>query len=191
MPDDLVIGQNLAGILGQKRHDFILVLGQMNVLSVQNHPAPFPIHQQAAASIGGSSLPGTVLGSMAQCRPYPGQQLGSTKGLGDVVVRAQIQRRDFIPLMGSGRHHKNGHLAPAAHLLDEDLAVQIRQSQIQQHQIRAMTGYHHQSFFSRSGHQYGIAIGGQNGLHKVTDVFLVLHDQHIVFIHGPFPPTAG
>ena len=73
---------------------------------------------------------------LTQCHPYSGKQLIDMKGLGNIIIRPQIQCLHLFPFLPSGRYYQNRHLTLGTNLTQHLAAVNIRQSQIQQNQIR-------------------------------------------------------
>ena len=78
---------------------------------------------------------------VAQGYAYAGQKLRRAEGLCNVVVRAQIQCLNLVPLAVAGGKHDYRHLRPLADVFDYVHAVHIGQAEIQQHHVGAVRGY--------------------------------------------------
>ena len=127
---------------------------------------------------------------MAQPHADSGQQLLGAKGLSHVVVRSLVQGAYFLPLLSPGGNHDNGHIGLLADLAQHLHAVDIRQSQIQQNQVRMIRvkeGYAGQSVIS----QYiSVTPCLQGYLHKILYALVILNDKDRCLIHPSCPPLA-
>ena len=84
---------------------------------------------------------GGVVGTAAQQRADPGQQLGQPERLGDVVVGAGVEADHGVHLVrpgGEDQHRDRPAVGtdPPAHLE----AVDVRQAEVEDHQVRALVG---------------------------------------------------
>ena len=119
----------------------------------------------------------------------PGQQLGGAEGLGDIVVRAVVQRLYLVMLVMAGGDHHHRQAGPFADGFQHFDAVHIRQTQIQHDQIRTMGGDHGQRLLSAADNNGIIAVGCQDHGDEIADALLILYDQYFVFnLHGLPPP---
>src|SRR5271154_2315942 len=66
---------------------------------------------------------------------HAGQQFTDAERLGQIVVRACVQRLDFVLLVDASRQHDDGHFRPAAKVVQKLDAVAVRQSQIKNDEI--------------------------------------------------------
>ena len=124
------------------------------------------------------------------------QQFLRAKGLGDIVIRAQIQRLHLVPLVGAGGEHDDGYSVRLSHLLNQTHAISVRQTEIQNDEIRMMGGVHHHAERTGFRAEHLIVAGFQIGFDKASDVGLVLYDQNFVLViaHRPrplFPEQSG
>ncbi len=112
-----------------------------------------------------------------QRNPYPGQQLGDAKGLGEVVVRAGIERLDLVLLLDARRQHDDRHLAPCAHRTNEVRAVAVGQAEIEDHQVRLARGGIDQTPLQEFGLDHPQPLGLQGLAHEAPDLGFVLDDE--------------
>ena len=71
----------------------------------------------------------------AQDGANPGDDLPGAEGLGDVVIRAELQPGDPIGLLGSRREHDDRDIAGTPHRPGDIEPVHARQGQIEDHQV--------------------------------------------------------
>ncbi len=135
---------------------------------------------------GGGKLP-----AAAQLGPHPGQHLGVVKGLGDEIVRPQLEHVHPVvhPHLGGG--HDNGHGLAPADAGDELLPGQAREHQVQHNQVIVVFFRPKQGLAAGKGGAAGIARPLQNGAQQAVDVGVVLHDQNVGVFHGGSPINSG
>ena len=85
--------------------------------------------------IGSSSTARLVA---AQRRADARQQLLGAERLGDVVVRAGVERLDLLRLVDARRQHQDRHATPVAQPTTHLDAVQARQRQVEQDDVRPL-----------------------------------------------------
>ena len=66
------------------------------------------------------------------------RQLSRIEGPGQIIIGAQLQADDLVGILGAGRQHQDRDVALAANLAAHAEAVQARQHDVQDDQIRAM-----------------------------------------------------
>ena len=110
--DNEIIGQYLACVFSKKAHDLVLILSQIHIPVSHIDPVLVIIDEQVSCP----ELPGLHAfrrqdsGSrMADGCPHPRQQLGSAKGLCNIIICTCIQCCHLILLVSSGRDHQNRH----------------------------------------------------------------------------------
>ena len=117
------------------------------------------------------------------------QEFLRAKGLGDIIIRPQIQRLHLVPLVGTGGEHNDGHSVRPSHLLNQTHAIPIRQTEIQNDEVRMMGSVHHHAKRTGLRAEHLIVAGFQIGFDKTSDVGLVLYNQNFVLViaHRPHP----
>ena len=74
-----------------------------------------------------------------QRRPDSGDEFCDAKGLGHIIVGACLERRDLGAFLTPARQNDDwGLVAAAPHFLDDREAVQVRQAEIEQHDLRLL-----------------------------------------------------
>jgi hypothetical protein len=84
-------------------------------------------------SPGGGGAEGSAALDAAQDRPEPRHQLSRRAGLGDVVIRSQLQADDPVDVVALGREHENRDAALPADAPERLDAAQARQHDVQDH----------------------------------------------------------
>ena len=186
-----VIGQHTSGIFAQQRHDAVFTLGELRIHPVHIDAVLVIVDGQAAgvklARAGNLSVLAHGL-RMPQGHADARQQLGGAEGLGDVVIRTQIDSLHLVRFMGSGRKHNHGRGSPLAHGAEQGVAIHIRQAQVQKDQIRAMGCDQGQGLCAGGGLHHLVLVGGENGAQQLEDAFFILHNQQFDrHIRSPFP----
>ena len=132
--------------------DAVFGLGQMNECPGNADLAAVVIDDQIAEDSHAAGCRGhCALACDPQGSPNPGQQFPGAEGFGDVIVGTQIQRIDLVPFLGAGRQNQDGCQTALADSTDEILSVHIRQTQIQNHQVRNMGGKYQNALLAALG----------------------------------------
>ncbi len=66
---------------------------------------------------------------------HPGKQLVHRERLGDVIVGAGVQRLDLVGAVGAAGQHDDRRVGPPPQALNDLHAIQVRQAEIQDHQV--------------------------------------------------------
>ena len=69
-----------------------------------------------------------------------GQQFADAERLGQIIVGPGVQGLDLLVFLAAGRKDHDRHLRPLADLPDHLHAVDVGQSQVEDHQIRLLAG---------------------------------------------------
>ena len=176
---------------GQKGEQLVLPLGQVNgpvlladliVVRVDGQPAA---GAHGPAGVRRSRL---LHGRAADVGLDPGHQLPHGEGLGDVVVRPDLQALDLVRLLLPGGEDDDGH---AAALLPENAAHikadHLRQHHVQQHDVRVLLQGHGEPRLPVVGGEDGIALLLQVKADDIHNALLVLHDQYGLFLFHSGP----
>ena len=185
------MGQHLSHILGKQAQQLILGGRQLYGGALQIGAARSIVNQEAAVPEGGLSRSVFLSGQPPLGNPQPGQKLRHGKGLGQVIVRARIQGGDFVPVLTAGTDDNNGHLGPGPDPADDLHPIHIRQSQIQQHNVRLPGGSGGNGGFSVRSRKEAVIVGFECGGNQVPDGSVILHHQNQWLIHGLPPPRMG
>jgi len=99
------------------------------------------------------------------------------KGLGHIVVRAQVERADLVGLGPARRQHDDAYLGQLADLPAQLEAVGVRQYQVQEHYVGDAELEGSRDGIAAHRDDHVVAAHGQVGPDEVDDVLVVLHDQ--------------
>ena len=123
------VGQNPAGVLNEEQEQLELFRRQPNLILPHEHPPPIPIDRDRAERNDPPRRWCRIHASESD--PNACQQFFGAEGLGDIIVRAGIERRDLVALGSAGRQddHRSG--SPVAQQPAHLDAVDIRQPQIE------------------------------------------------------------
>ena len=130
----------------------------------------------------------------SQRRANARQQFLSTKGLGDVVIGARIQRSHLVAFGTASRQDEDWNAGRLSHLTAHINAVHVRQTEVEHDQIRlvAFDGIQTRS----PGHRRRDLVPArtEQGSHGAQDVGLIVHDEdtgrHILLGHRCWPDRA-
>ena len=189
-----LIGEHLPGVPAEQRHDLVLVRRQVRVLAGEKNAVLIVVDAQVADVVlprHGQAIARAVGARVAQRRADAREQLHRAEGLGQVVIRAHVERRRLVDLRAAGRDDDDRHPAPGAHGADDLAAVHIRQTEIQQQHIRAVRGDHLQRGLAVGREQRVILMGAQRRLQIFADAGVVLNDDDFITDHVFDSSSAG
>ena len=140
--DDVGISDDTSGILSQHGNDFELDLCQMDGNVVDGDQMLFKVDFQTLGEIRTLVQRGSRVQFIAVTddRAYAGQEFCIPKGLTDVIISAQIQGENLFLFLCSGGYNNNGKTAPGTNLAQNVQTIHIRETQIQNHNIRTVGG---------------------------------------------------
>ena len=157
-------------------------------------PAPhLPVHQidTYIAHLDHRAL-GFGQGPLAKRRANSRQQFIHVEGLGHIVVGAEIECGDFLLGLLARGHNDQPDRWIGAQRGDQFQAVAIRQSEVQQDEVRVVDSFGVERLARRRGLDDPIAGALQSGAQQDSDLGLVLDDQYLIGVagHQPFPCRA-
>jgi hypothetical protein len=125
----------------------------------------------------------SILSDPAQHRPHLGHQLAGAEGLGDVIIRTQIQADELVLLGGLGRKHDDGHFGLGSQDAADVEAVHLGQQQVQDDEIWPLLAGQPQGFQAIVGDEYPVAGSLQVEPDQVYDLAVVVHHQDPTLHH--------
>src|SRR5471030_1850493 len=128
-----------------------------------------------------------------QMRANPRHQFRYAKRLGQIVVGARIQRRDLLLFLRTRRQHDHRQFGPASQFADHIETVGIRQTKIDNDEVRLARGRLHQPLLARFRLVHGNALGLERRAHKAANLLFVLdqHNSEVRFAHGVLESDGG
>src|SRR2546428_3683724 len=122
-------------------------------------------------------LAGAGPGCIAQRHGEAGEQLADGEGLGDIVVRAGVERFDLRALLRARRQHQDRHRRPGANAPDHVHAVDVGQAEVDDRQVGLVAAGVDGAARAAAGLDHAIAFGGERGAQEPADLRLVLDDE--------------
>ena len=154
-------------MLAKQRHDFVFALRQLRIHAVHIDAVLVVVNGQPAGAEAAGAGDLLVLAhglGVTQRHADAGQQFGSAKRLGDVVVRAQIQAQDLVHLVALGGQHDDRDIGGRGRALQAaaDLhAVDAGQHNVQQYHRGTLMCANHQRVFACGSGNDAVAGGLQ------------------------------
>ena len=124
----------------------------------------------------------------ADVRLHAGHQLAHGKGLGDVVVRADLQAEDLVLLLLAGGENDDRHIvALGAQSAADVKAHHLRHHHVEQDEVGLFLARERETRLAVVGLERGVALALEVEADDVHDVHLVLDDEDGFFrLHAHF-----
>ena len=107
------------------------------------------------------------------------QEFIHAERFGHVVVRAGIERFDFLLLFVANGQDNNRHLGNGAHVTTELNPIDSRHREIGNDQVRLPVFHDFQRHLARIGDAYVVSLRRQTGAENARDLRLVIHDEDV------------
>ena len=140
--EQLGAGKGLPRVLGQHGQQVELGAGEADRLSGAGNAVAVEIDLQIAGAYE-SRLVDAAPHAAQHCS-HAGHKLTRREGLGDIVVRAQLQADEAVGLFDAGGEHNDRHVRPAPQRAADVQAIHSRQVQVEHNQIRPLVTRHSQ-----------------------------------------------
>jgi hypothetical protein len=114
----------------------------------------------------------------AQGGPQSCEQFLHAERLGHVVVRSDVERRDLVRLAIADREHDDGNLREGAEPADDLGPIEVRQSEIEEHDVRPRLGRGDEGLLARPDREDLVPVRLQARAQRATDLRLVVDHQH-------------
>ena len=112
---------------------------------------------------------------MAQGSPDAREKLGGADRLGQIIIRAEVERTYLFLFLRAGGEDDDRDAGPGADLADDLYAVHVWKPQVEENQIRALGRDDRKCFFSRVCGGNAVILCGQGGGDEVADVFFIFY----------------
>ena len=178
----------------QQRDELVFVLRQHGVAARDKNAVLGIVDGEVAglenAGVGdGFAADGRA--GMADGRADARKQLLRPEGLGQVIVRACVQRGDLVLLVAAGGDDDNGDLRPCAHAPQDLHSVHVRQTEIENDDVRAVRGDHGLGDGAVAGDQNVVAVRRQDGADEIADILFILDYEDLILDRHDYLPPAG
>ena len=183
---DLFNGEHLSHVLHQEGQDPVLLRRQEDCLAVYGDRF-FVIVQEQSAGAELMSFPGFFhapqVGEPPQLGFDPGHQFHGAEGLGDVVVRPQVQSLDLVVVFRLRRQQDDGHVSRRPDLFRGGEPVQPGHHDVHDHQVHRLPFEDLQRLQAVVCREGAVAFVFQIDLNRPDDFLVVVADQNV---HGRF-----
>ena len=113
------------------------------------------------------------------------------EGLHDVVVGAGLEAADPLELVAAGREHQDGHGRHVADAVEDVPAVELRHGDVEHDEIGPPGVELAKPLAPVRGVVDGDSGALEEGHDELTDVVVVVHDEHAGFAHTSFIPSPS
>ena len=122
-------------------------------------------------------------GVSPQLRSYPGQYLHGVKGLGDIIVSADVQPQNLIGAFAFGGQQNDGNIGSFTQFGGDGNSIQFRHHNVQQDQLNIGVLHHFQRLLAGIClKQTVVLLGRQINFQRGDDIPVIVTDQNV--IHG-------
>ena len=111
------------------------------------------------------------------------------EGLGDIVVRAEVQPRHNTVLVPGRTQEDHGRPAALLHSRADGKAISVAQADIEQHKVRFFRLQQRKRLALTGGLPHGKALTAQKRRQRLIDRAVILHQQNPFHIHASHPVT--
>jgi hypothetical protein len=119
------------------------------------------------------------VGAAAQDRLDAAEELAWIEGLGDIVIRAELEPHDAVDILATGGEHDDRYLRARAQLAAQRQAVFARQHQVEHQQVN-MRALHDAAHFPAVGHRGGAKLVLLQILRQqAPDLTVIVHNQQV------------
>ena len=133
-----VAGQDHTGVPGQGGEKVELAGAQAEIPAGDGRFAPAGIDPERA-DLDRPPAAGRSVGPAQDCLD-PGDERARVEGLGDVVVRAELQADDRVDVVVARGQHQDGGVAPPPDLAADLEAVELGKHHVEDHEVRIVPG---------------------------------------------------
>ena len=171
--------KDLARVLQQDFQDLELRRRERDRLAVgRDGLAPVVEDDAAADEQAAFDLAAAELQIAPQLALDPREQLHGVEGLGDVVVRADVEAEHLVGVLALGRQQDDGHVALPPDRGERRNAVHLGHHHVQQHELHVLAGEEVQRLCAGAGGEGAVALGLEIDFQRGDDVLLVVADQN-------------
>ena len=176
--DELVAGEYPARDAGQGGEEFPFGGGEAGGLAVRGDLVAGLVDEQLAAAVGRRLVTAAVTSGAAEDGADPEHHFAGAERLGDVVIGAEFQAVDAVGGGGLGGEHQDRDGRLGADFTGDVLTGHVGQPQVQHDQVRAGLAGEGDRLGPGPGGDDGEPVMLEIGAQQVTDLPLVLDNQH-------------
>ena len=180
---DLGGGIDASRVLHQQPQDVELDGRERDLVAVDRHALFLLVEHDGADGVDVRLLLFLLRAQLriaAKLRPDARQHLHGVKGLGDVVVRADVQAQDLVAALALGREQDDGHVALFAQLRRRGDAVELGHHDVHQDQMDVVLLHDLQRLAPVARLKQAVVPAGEIDLERVDNVLFVVTNQNVV-----------
>ena len=171
----MTLGKHVAGVAHELLQHTELGCSERNLLLVHEEAAPGGVEPQISDHNDGRALAGSAPN---QC-PQPRHQNNERERFGEEVIGACVQRLGLVVLTGLGGQHENWDPhAALAQLGTDDVAVDLRQQDVEHDDVVRLGGGHPQALLPVVGDVDRISLALEAPLDVGGELRLILDNQY-------------
>ena len=152
----------------------------MNFGLAQIDLALFRVQTQLVRLIDGIRLCAGLLVHVPQGDADARQQLACGEGLGQVVVRAEIEHRHLFLVLIARGDDDHRHFRPRPQAADDLRAVEVGQAQIQQHQVDGLCGQQAHGLLRRRRRAADVGFRFQRKADEIANLCVILDHEDML-----------
>ena len=175
----------------EQAQDVVLDGGEGHRLPVHRHLLGRVVQGDGAYGEQAGALVRPAQGGVPpQLALHPGDDLQGVEGLGDVVVRPDVQSQDLVRVLTFGGEEDDGDVAPLPQLGGGPDAVQLGHHDVHENQVDLVLFHRQQGLLAVVGPQGLVALAGEIDVQRGNDILVVVADQNGVHVSpSPFPKS--
>ena len=173
--EQAVAGEDDAGIAGEGGEEVELPGPELEAAVAHGRLAAAGIDAEVADLHGAAASRGDL--GPAEDRPDPGDEGARVERLRHVVVRPELEPDDRVDVVVPRREHEDGRVAAAADLAADLEAVDLRQHEVEDHEVGVVAGVEGEGGLSVARAHDDEALLLEVQAQQVDDVPLVVDDE--------------
>lgn len=171
---ELAVGEDLAAMNHEQTKQGIFGRSQFDFRATSSHDPGGQIDFQVSE---GEQGVGRLTLGMAHGGTQPREQLACAEGLGHIIIGARIERVDFIVFVVSDCEHDHRNTAPFPEPFEDLEAIHIRQTQIEQDNVRPSLRGLRKTFIPIGGIEDPVTVRLEPDAKQATYLRLVVNDE--------------
>ena len=163
----------------QQLQDVILNGGEGYRLPIHGYQLGAVIHRDRPYTQKTRRLLSSAQSSIPpQLALYPGDHFQGIEGLGDIVIRTDIQAQNLVVILAFRRQQNDGNIASLPQLGSGANAIQLGHHNVHENQVNIVLLHRPQSFIAVIRLDCLISFAAQIDIQGGNDIFVIITDQN-------------